>query len=71
MAQNRWELTRCVETLNLLEIAELVLIGALARKESRALHQRVDYPLTDPVLDGKEIVIRKQDGKPVVEVKQA
>jgi len=71
MARNRWELTRCIETLNLLEMAELVLIGANERRESRALHVRSDYPLTDPVMDGKEIVIRKEDGKPVVAVKQA
>jgi len=70
VARNRWELTRCIETLNLMEIAELVLIGAMERRESRALHQRADYPLTDPVMDGKEIVIRKQGGKPV-EVKRA
>lgn len=71
MARNRWELTRCIETMNLMEIAELVLIGALERRESRALHQRADYPLTDPVMDGKEIVIRKQGNKPIVEVKHA
>jgi succinate dehydrogenase/fumarate reductase flavoprotein subunit len=71
IARNRWELTRCIETLNLMEIAELVLIGAMERRESRALHQRADYPLTDPVMDGKEIVIRKHGGKPIVEVKRA
>lgn len=65
-ARNRWELTRCLETLNLMDLGELVLIAANERKESRALHHRTDYPLTDPVMDGKEIVIRKENGKPVV-----
>lgn len=71
IARNRWELTRCLETLNLLDLGELVFIGANARKETRALHKRTDYPLTDPVMDGKEIFIRKKNGKPVVEVKKA
>jgi succinate dehydrogenase/fumarate reductase flavoprotein subunit len=70
-ARNRWELTRCLETLNLLDLGELVFIGANARKETRALHRRIDYPLTDPVMDGKEIFLRKKNGKPVVEVKEA
>lgn len=69
-ARNRWELTRCLETLNLLDLGELVLIGANARKETRALHRRTDYPLTDPVMDGKEIFLRKKNGKPIVEVKK-
>jgi succinate dehydrogenase/fumarate reductase flavoprotein subunit len=71
MARNRWELTRCLETLNLLDLGELVLIGANARKETRALHRRTDYPLTDPVMDGKEIFLRNINGKPAVEVKKA
>lgn len=71
IARNRWELTRCLETLNLMDLGELVLIAALSRKESRALHQRADYPLTDPVMDGKEIVLRCEEGKPVVEVKRS
>ena len=71
IARNRWELTRCLETLNLLDLGELVFIGADARRETRALHRRTDYPLTDPVMDGKEIFLRKKNGKPVVEVKKA
>jgi len=70
IARNRWELTRSLETLNLLDLGELVFIGANARKETRALHRRTDYPLTDPVMDGKEIFLRKKNGKPVVEVKK-
>jgi succinate dehydrogenase/fumarate reductase flavoprotein subunit len=69
LARNRWELSRCLETLNLMDIGELVFISALERKESRALHHRTDYPLTDPVMDGKEIVIRNENGKPIVELR--
>ncbi len=71
IARNRWELTRCLEMLNLLELGELVLIGANERKESRALHVRADYPLTNPVMDGKEIIIRKGTEKPIVEVRRS
>jgi succinate dehydrogenase/fumarate reductase flavoprotein subunit len=71
IARNRWELTRCLETLNLLDLGELVFVAANERKESRALHHRTDFPLTDPVMDGKEIIIRKGNGKPVFEVQQA
>jgi succinate dehydrogenase/fumarate reductase flavoprotein subunit len=71
VARNRWELTRCLETLNLLDLGELVLIAANARKETRGLHVRADFPLTDPVMDGKEIILRKTDGKPAVEVKRS
>jgi len=69
IARNRWELTRCLETLNLMDLGELVFISADKRKESRALHSRTDYPLTDPVMDGKEMVIRRKNGEPVVMVK--
>jgi len=67
IARNRWELTRCLETLNLLDLGELVLLAANERKETRALHNRSDYPLTDPMLDGKALFVRKVDGKPAME----
>ena len=66
-ATNRWELTRCLEVLNLFEIGELVFTGALERKESRGLHQRTDYQFTDPLLNNKILVAKKVDGKPILE----
>lgn len=66
-AGNRWELTRCLETLNLLDIGELVFLAAKKRRETRGLHKRPDYPLTDPMLTGKAIFIRKIDGRPHLE----
>lgn len=71
VARNRWELTRCLETLNLLDLGELVFSGASARKETRGLHVRSDYPLTDPVMDGKEIFVRRVNGNPLTEAKRA
>jgi len=69
MARNQWELTRCLETRNLLDIGELVFIAAQERRESRGLHNRPDYPFTDPMLDGKGLFIRKVGEQPVLEWK--
>jgi len=67
MARNHWELTRCLETLNLLDLGELVFLAANERKETRALHNRSDYPLTDPMIDGKALYVRKVSGVPTFE----
>ena len=68
-ARDRWELTRLLEVVNLYDLGELVFIGGLERKESRGLHQRIDYPYTDPLLNGKMLVIRREDEGPVTEWK--
>ena len=67
MARNQWELTRCLETLNLLDLGELVCLAARERKETRGLHGRPDYPLTDPMLDGKGLFMRRVGGELIVE----
>ncbi len=67
LARNRWELTRCLEVFNLLDIGELVFLSALERKETRGLHKRYDYPLTDPMLNGKSLLLRRVGGQPVTE----
>jgi succinate dehydrogenase/fumarate reductase flavoprotein subunit len=67
VAKNRWELTRCLEVFNLLEIGELVFLAAKERKETRGLHKRYDYPLTDPMLNGRSLLLRLVDGQPVME----
>ncbi len=41
------ELTEAFETRNLLEFAELIVQGALAREESRGAHARSDFPKRD------------------------
>jgi succinate dehydrogenase/fumarate reductase flavoprotein subunit len=66
-ARNRWELTRCLETRNLLDLGELIFLTANERRETRGLHNRPDYPLTNPVLDGKAIFVKRVNGKPVME----
>jgi L-aspartate oxidase len=46
MAQQ--QLKTCAETLNLLDIAYLILKSSLFRTESRGGHYRTDYPDTSP-----------------------
>ena len=70
VARNPWEVTRCLETLNLLDLGELVFLAAIERKETRGLHQRPDYPLTNPMLDGKAIFVKQVNGDPVMEWKK-
>lgn len=65
-AENPHELARCFEVFNLLGLGELVFIAANTRKESRGRHLRVDYPLTNPLLN-KDLTIRKAGRNFVIE----
>jgi len=64
MARNQHELGRCLEVHNLFELGELVFLSALDRKETRGLHNRPDYPFTNPLLN-RAHVIRQENGAPV------
>ncbi len=66
-ARNQWELTRCLETVNLLDLAELVIVAARERKETRGRHIRPDYPVTDPRLDKSRLFIKKVNDKIITE----
>jgi succinate dehydrogenase/fumarate reductase flavoprotein subunit len=69
VAKNSHELMHCLEVLNLLDLGELVFMGALERKETRRLHRRVDPPFTNPLME-KVIVIKKIADKPIIEWKK-
>jgi len=56
VARNPHELRRCLEVLNLLDLGELVFRAADDRKETRGLHNRPDYPFTNPLLNKYHIV---------------
>jgi len=60
---NAWELK------NMLEIAEVVALSAVNRKESRGGHSREDYPKRDDKEWLKHTFITKKDGKLSIEYK--
>ncbi len=68
VAHDRHELVRSLEVMNLVDLAELLFLAALERKETRAGHVRVDYPFTNPLLD-KLLMVRKGEKGPVMEWK--
>ncbi len=63
-AANSHELVHCLETLNLVDLGELVMIGANDRKETRGNHKRADYTLTNPLVNDKRHMVKLVNGKP-------
>ncbi len=58
------QLVRTLETVDLMDIAESLFHAALARQESRGMHQRSDFPFTNPLLNNTFInVAIDRDGK--------
>lgn len=47
LVANRIELLEALEAINMLQVAEMIIRSALFRKETRAMHFRVDYPQQD------------------------
>lgn len=68
-ASNFHELARCLEVFNILDLAELVMLSAKDRKETRTTaHIRPDYPITNPTLNKMTHYIKKgSNGEPVTE----
>lgn len=63
-AENAHELMRCLEVLDLLDVAEAIAITSENRKESRgAYHHRSDYTYTNPLLDNKFQTIEQKHGE--------
>jgi L-aspartate oxidase len=52
--------TRDAETVNMLQVAELVIAAALERRESRGSHWRLDYQSTDNQLAGHHNVFQSR-----------
>lgn len=53
-SSNSHEFMRCLEVLDLLDLAEACAVSAVERRESRgAYHKRSDYPFTNPLLNNK------------------
>jgi L-aspartate oxidase len=50
---------RLAETINMLQVAELVIAAALERRESRGSHWRTDYQTTDDLLAGRHYAFQR------------
>jgi succinate dehydrogenase / fumarate reductase flavoprotein subunit len=61
----RW--VTAIEVPNMLQCAELMLVGSLDRKESRGAFFRDDYPETDNDNWLKNIISRTLDGEIVID----
>jgi len=70
MAENPHELFHCLEVQNLLQLGELVMVSAKDRQETRGMHKRADYTLTNPILSDKRHLVKSINGKPVTEWQQ-
>lgn len=66
-AKNQHELMHCLEVLNLLDIGEVIFAAVRQREETRDKFARLDYPFTNPMLDGKILICKKKGGKLVTE----
>jgi succinate dehydrogenase/fumarate reductase flavoprotein subunit len=67
MAENPHDLIHCVQVLNQTECGELTFISALDRKETRGMHVRSDFTITNPLLADKLHIIKQVGGNPVTE----
>ncbi len=60
-------LTDALETGHLLELAEVILVGAFARTESRGAHARTDYPKRDDARWMRHTLARKGPEGPTLD----
>ncbi len=61
------DLIEALELENLLSFSEVIVEGALARKESRGAHFRTDFPKRDDVQWLKHTLAWRRDGKIVLD----
>ena len=64
-ANDSHELMRALEAFDLLLVGELICTTAIERKETRGMHKRSDYTFTNPLLNGKFVVVKNENGQPV------
>ena len=58
-AANSHEFMRVLETFDLMDVGEALMIMARNRKETRGMHKRVDYTYTNLLLNGKFQTIQR------------
>ncbi len=65
MCKDSHELMRALESFDLLLVGKIICFTAMERKETRGMHKRSDYTFTNPLLNGKFVVVKNEDGQPV------
>lgn len=68
VAEDKSLIQSCLEVQDMLKTAEVIILSALARKESRGAHYRSDYPELDPAWEKNIRVCKNQEGKLVTKV---
>ncbi len=68
MAGDKTELQSCLEIQEMLKTAEVIILSALERKESRGAHYRSDYPQLDPAWEKNIRVYKDTEGKLVTKI---
>ena len=60
-------LGRALETLDLMDVGEALIIAARARTETRGMHIRADFTFTNPMLGELFLTVRKEEDNIVKE----
>ena len=68
LAEDKDQLQVCLETQDMLKTAEVIILAALERKESRGAHYRSDYPRLDPAWEKNIRICKDKEGKLVTRV---
>src|SRR6266699_6551610 len=67
-AEDKSQVQSCLEIQDMLKTAEVIILAALERQESRGAHYRSDYPQLDPAWEKNIRIHRDQEGKMVTKV---
>jgi succinate dehydrogenase/fumarate reductase flavoprotein subunit len=68
VAEDKSQLQACLEIQDMLKTAEVIVIAALERKESRGAHYRSDYPKMDTAWEKNIRIYKDNEGKLVSRV---
>ncbi len=68
VAEDKSQLQACLEIQDMLKTAEVIVLAALERKESRGAHYRSDYPKMDAAWEKNIRIYKDNEGKLVIRV---
>jgi succinate dehydrogenase / fumarate reductase flavoprotein subunit len=68
VAEDKSQLQSCLEIQDMLRTAEVIILAAIERKESRGAHYRSDYPQLDPSWEKNIRVYKDENGNLVTKV---